>query len=104
MNPWGTLILTRRDVASLLTIDECTLAVERVFKIYGEGKTSPPEVLGVHAHNGGVHIKAGILELDRPYFAAKINANFPQNPKRGLSVGLAPRGSNVGVTKPAGRG
>lgn len=82
MDPDGTLILTRREVASLLTIDDCTQAVERVFKMYGEGKTSPPGVLGVHARDGGFHIKAGTLELDRPYFAAKVNANFPQNPTR----------------------
>ena len=82
MNPDGTLVLTRRDVASLLAIDECTLAVERIFKMYGEGKTSPPGVLGIHARDGGFHIKAGLLELDRAYFAAKVNANFPQNRKR----------------------
>jgi alanine dehydrogenase len=28
------------------------------------------------------HIKAGLLELQRTYFAAKTNANFPQNAKR----------------------
>ena len=77
-----TLVLSRRDVAGLLTIDECTLAVERAFKLYGEGKTQPPGVLGVHANDGGFHIKAGILNLDRPYFAAKVNANFPQNSAR----------------------
>ena len=81
MNP-GTLILTRRDVAALLSIEECTEAVEHVFRLYGEGKTQTPGVLGVHAHEGGFHIKAGVLQLKRPYFAAKINANFPQNPKR----------------------
>ena len=85
MKPTGTLVLTRRDVVSLLTIEECILAVERVFKMYGEGETLAPGVLGVHAQDGGFHIKAGVLKLDRPYFAAKINANFPQNPKR---VGL----------------
>ena len=78
----GTLLLTRRDVASLLTIEDCVAAVERVFRMYGERKTSPPGMLGVHAHDGGFHIKAGLLELDRPYFAAKVNANFPQNSKR----------------------
>ena len=78
----GTLILTRRDVAALLSIEECTDAVEHVFRLYGEGKTQAPGVLGVHAHDGGFHIKAGVLQLNRPYFAAKINANFPQNPKR----------------------
>ena len=82
MKQTATLLLTRRDVASLLTIEDCTAAVERVFRMYGEGKTSPPGVLGVHADDGGFHIKAGLLELDRPYFAAKVNANFPQNSKR----------------------
>ena len=77
----GTLILTRRDVAALLSIEEYTDAVEHVFSLYGEGKTQAPGVLGVHAQNGGFHIKAGMLQLNRPYFAAKINANFPQNPK-----------------------
>lgn len=78
----GTLLLTRRDVATLLNVEECTKAVERVFRMYGEGKTRRPGVLGVHAKDGGFHIKAGVLDLDRPYFAAKINANFPNNPNR----------------------
>lgn len=82
MKPNGTLLLTRRDVAALLTIEECNSAVERVFKMSGEGETLPPGVLGVHAQDGGFHIKAGILKLDRLYFAAKVNANFPQNSTR----------------------
>lgn len=82
MKPTGTLLLTRSDVASLLKIDDCIAAVEQAFKMHGEGKTAPPGVLGVHALAGGFHIKAGILELNRSYFAAKINANFPQNSKR----------------------
>ena len=82
MNLNGTLLLTREDVASNLTIADCIPAVERAFKMYGEGETSPPGVLGVHANDGGFHIKAGVLELNRPYFAAKVNANFPQNAKR----------------------
>jgi alanine dehydrogenase len=82
MKQEGTLLLTRHDVAALLTIEECIGAVERVFKLSGEGKTTPPGILGVHATDGGFHIKAGLLDLDRSYFAAKINANFPGNPKR----------------------
>ena len=78
----GTLILSRSEIADLLSIDEYIAAVERVFKLYGEGKTQPPGILGVHAHDGGFHIKAGLLELDRSFFAAKINANFPQNANR----------------------
>lgn len=80
----GTLILTRQDVVELLSIEECIAAVENAFKMHGEGKTQPPGILGVHAEEGGFHIKAGIMNLDRPYFVAKANANFPQNPKVGL--------------------
>lgn len=82
MKPKGTLLLTRRDVASLLTIEECIAAVERAFELQGEGKAAPPGILGVHARDGGFHIKAGILNLDRSYFAAKLNANFPENANR----------------------
>lgn len=84
MKTEGTLILTRRDVAELLSIEECIAAVENAFKMHGEGKTQPPGILGVHAVDGGFHIKAGIMNLDRPYFVAKANANFPQNRKAGL--------------------
>ena len=82
MKPEGTLLLSRSEVADLLSIEEYIAAVERVFQLYGEGKTQPPGILGVHAHDGGFHIKAGLLELDGSFFAAKINANFPQNAKR----------------------
>lgn len=82
MPPSETLILTREDVAALLTLEECIAAVEHAFKLYGEGKTDPPGILGVHARDGGFHIKAGILPLGAPYFAAKMNANFPANRRR----------------------
>ena len=82
MKSQGTLLLSRSEVADLLSIDECIAAVERVFRLYGEGKTRPPGILGVHAHDGGFHIKAGLLDLDRSFFAAKINANFPHNANR----------------------
>jgi alanine dehydrogenase len=81
MNPDGTLLLTGRDVSTLLTIEECMSAVEHAFKLHGEGKAQPPGILGIHAADGGFHIKAGLLDLNRSYFAAKINANFPGNPK-----------------------
>ena len=82
MNPDGTLLLTSRDVSTLLTIEECMAAVEHAFKLHGERKTRPPGILGIHANDGGFHIKTGLLDLNRSYFAAKINANFPSNPKR----------------------
>jgi ornithine cyclodeaminase/alanine dehydrogenase-like protein (mu-crystallin family) len=63
-------------------MDECIAAVEHAFRLYGEGKTPAPGMLGVHTSRGGFHIKAGILDVGRPYFAAKTNANFPGNMER----------------------
>ena len=82
MKSQGTLLLSRSEVADLLSIDEYIAAIERVFRLYGEGKTQSPGILGVHTHDGGFHIKAGILDLDQAFFAAKINANFPHNANR----------------------
>ena len=81
----GTLLLTGQDVRSVLSLDECIMAVEGAFRLYGEGKTSLPGILGIHAREGGFHIKAGLLQLGRNYFAAKVNANFPGN---GTRLGL----------------
>jgi ornithine cyclodeaminase/alanine dehydrogenase-like protein (mu-crystallin family) len=81
----GTLLLTGQDVRSVLSLDECIMAVEGAFRLYGEGKTAAPGILGIHAREGGFHIKAGLLQLGRNYFAAKVNANFPGN---GTRLGL----------------
>ena len=77
-----TLIFSRSDVERLLTLDECIAAVEDAFAQHAQGKTSPPGVLGMHAEDGGFHIKAALLTLDRAYFAAKTNGNFAQNGAR----------------------
>ncbi len=81
----GTLLLTRAEVASLLNLDDCIAAVEQAFRLHGEGKLHPPGILGMHVPGGGFHIKTALLDCGRSYFAAKTNANFPENPKlRGL--------------------
>jgi ornithine cyclodeaminase/alanine dehydrogenase-like protein (mu-crystallin family) len=77
-----TLIFSRSDVERLLTLDECIAAVEDAFAQHALGKTASPGVLGMHAEDGGFHIKAALLTLDRPYFAAKTNGNFAQNGAR----------------------
>src|SRR5260221_7413379 len=77
-----TLIFSRSDVERLLTLDECIAAVEDVFAQHAQGKTAPPGVLGMHAQDGGSHIKAALLTLARSYFAAKTNSNFAQNGAR----------------------
>ena len=78
----GTLLLTRSDVASLLTLDDCIGGVEAAFRLHAEGRTLPPAVLGVPSGDGGFHIKTAGLTVERTWFAMKCNANFAGNPAR----------------------
>ena len=75
-------ILSRRQVFELLSLHDCIAAVEDAFRRHAEGRTLGPGVLGVPAARGGFHIKAAGLLGPRSYFAAKTNANFPENPRR----------------------
>jgi alanine dehydrogenase len=78
----GTLLLSRRDVAELLDMDTCIAAVEQAFRLEGEGRLSPPAILGFPVEGGGFHVKAAALPGAPPLFAAKLNANFSGNPHR----------------------
>src|SRR5258706_11182993 len=78
----ATLLLSRDDVERLLAPAACIAAVEDAFRQLGLGQVSAPGILGMHAGDGSFHVKAGFLALERPYFAAKLNANFPQNTSR----------------------
>ena len=81
----STLLLTRSVVERLLDIRSCIDGVENAFRRKGEGQPCPGGILGVPVAGGGFHAKAAMLELSRPYFVVKINANFPENPStRGL--------------------
>ena len=71
-----TLLLGRADVERLLPAAACIEAVEEAFRHHALGKVPAPGILGMHAVNGGFHVKAGFLGK---YFAAKVNANFPGN-------------------------
>jgi alanine dehydrogenase len=76
------LVLSRRDVLSLLTLGDCIAAVEQAFRLHAEGRAFGPGVLGVPAGDGSFHVKAAGLVGTSRYFAAKTNANFPENPRR----------------------
>jgi alanine dehydrogenase len=80
MKPEGTLILKRSEVASLLGLGECIGAVEEAFRLNEKRLSLPPGVLEALTETGGFHIKAGGLKpAGKTYYAAKVNANFPQN-------------------------
>jgi alanine dehydrogenase len=73
-----TLILTAKDLASVMKPRDCLASVEQAFRSYGEGRSDVPKSVGLHATAGTFHVKAAISNV----FAAKINANFPENPRR----------------------
>src|SRR3954467_13814405 len=80
-----TLLLSRGDVERLLTPDECIAAVEDAFRRHALGEIPSPGILGIHVEDGSFHVKAAQIVLERRYFAAKLNGNFPQNgPRHGL--------------------
>jgi alanine dehydrogenase len=75
----GTLLLRRSDIERLLSLRDCIDAVDKIFRLQGEGKVPAPGILGVKAPGGGLHVKAGLLPGDSNYLVAKLNANFPGN-------------------------
>ena len=82
--PLGTMLLTAWDVRSYLTMERCISAVGQGFRLLGAAAGSaaaPPGTVAVGAEGGGFHIKAGVVDLGRKYFAAKANGNFPGNPR-----------------------
>jgi alanine dehydrogenase len=80
----GVLLLSAADVERLLTPAACIAAVEDAFRQLAQGRVPAPAILGLHAGDGSFHVKAGLLAAGRPYFAAKVNANFPGNGRHGL--------------------
>lgn len=74
------LFLNRSDVASQLTLGDCIDAVAEAFAQHARGELPvAPGILGAHAPGGGFHIKTAALGTSPGYFAAKVNANFPDN-------------------------
>lgn len=61
---------------------DCVAAVEAAFAAAANDRTIAAGVLGSHVADGGFHVKTAGLLGAASYFAAKINANFPQNPAR----------------------
>jgi alanine dehydrogenase len=80
-----TLILTRRDIASIMDRPAWLAAVETGFRAAAEGKAHAPPPMVLHGSGGAFHAKGASLELGRHYAALKLNGNFPDNPAaRGL--------------------
>jgi ornithine cyclodeaminase/alanine dehydrogenase len=78
----ATLILSRQEIANLMSFGEYVDAVEDAFRVYTEGKALSPGLLDIEAQGGAFHIKAAGLKLAKTYVAVKVNGNYPQNMNR----------------------
>lgn len=76
-----TLLLTRSDVLAVLDAESCIAAVENGFRAHADGRALGPASLGLTSAAGSYHVKAAGMRGTPGYFAAKTNANFPENPK-----------------------
>jgi len=82
MKAQGTLILTRTDIASLLSMKACIHAVEDAFRMRAESRALATGMLHIESQDGEFHIKAGGLKLERTYFGLKANGGFFRNVER----------------------
>ncbi len=82
MNPNGTLLLSRKEVASLLELGDYIEVVENAFRAYAKGETLSLGLLHVDTPNGEFHIKAGGLKEPRVYCGLKMNGGFFENQSR----------------------
>lgn len=78
----GVLLLTRADIAALITLEDCIVAVEQAFRAHAMGQTIAPGLLHGDAPDGEFHIKAGGFLKPTPYYALKANAGFFGNTER----------------------
>ena len=80
--PEGTLMLSRKDIVSLLDLPDYISVVEKAFRAYAKGETLALGLLHVDTPDGEFHIKVGGTLDPRVYCGLKMNGGFFQNQRR----------------------
>ncbi len=77
----GLLVLSRAEIARLLSFSDYVDAVEGVLRAAAAGRATAPLASALHVVDGSFHAKAGALIDDYgTVVAVKLNGNFPGNP------------------------
>lgn len=77
----GLLILSRSDIARLMSYADYVDAVEAAFRAAAEGHALAPPAAAFHVPGGSYHAKAAALLAGAPpVMAIKLNGNYPGNP------------------------
>jgi ornithine cyclodeaminase/alanine dehydrogenase-like protein (mu-crystallin family) len=79
--PPPALLLSRREIATLMAPADYLAAVEAGFRAYAHGDSVSPMPMHIPSGEGGFHAKGASITLDRSYVALKVNGNFPRNPR-----------------------
>ncbi len=77
-----TLILSRSEIATALSMAECIRAVEDAFALAARARMTVPPVVHIPSSDGAFHVKSAAYRSDPYYVAVKVNGNFPANPER----------------------
>jgi len=67
---------------SVLTPAACLAALENVYRRLHAAPEDSGRSVGFQARDGKFHVKAGLYPGTHEYFAAKVNANYPDNQQR----------------------
>lgn len=78
----SALFLSRRDIRTLMELNDYLGAVAHAFRAAKEGYALSPPPMHVPAKDGGFHAKGALLHGERSYVALKLNGNFPDNPAK----------------------
>jgi ornithine cyclodeaminase/alanine dehydrogenase-like protein (mu-crystallin family) len=80
----SALLLSRPDIAQLMTPTDYFAAVETGFRLSKQGLMRSPAPMHADGVGGAFHAKSAVMMGDRKLAAIKLNGNFPGNPMRGL--------------------
>ena len=78
--PPDVLIITRQDIARVMSPADYLDAVDQAFRAAAYGNAFSPAPLHLPMARGGFHAKGASISLARDYVAVKVNGNFPCNP------------------------
>ncbi|MCM3405976.1 ornithine cyclodeaminase family protein [Cytobacillus oceanisediminis] len=70
------LLLSRSEIASMISSNDYLTAMESVFRKRSEGRALVPGLMHADVEDGEFHIKSGGLKIDKTYFALKANGGF----------------------------
>jgi len=82
VSPETIVILSSRDLQTVMRFDDYVDAVAEGFRMLAEGLCQSPVPLQVDVMDGTFHAKAASLPRGTGYVAVKVNGNFPDNRSR----------------------